>query len=186
MTPDELELLLKTLHIRQDEELRKSYARSLSFQDGLFNRWERAERLGFGSETQVYNSVQVLGDVMIGKKSFVGAFCILDGGYAPVRIGDYVSISAGVHIYSHDTMLWSLSGGQADKRTGPVTIEDCCYIGSTAVIACGVTIGRQSVVASNAFVNRDVPPRTIVGGTPAKVIGHVAVDGDKIRAVYDV
>ena len=108
------------MHIEQDEQLRRDYARSLSFQDGFFNRWERAERLGFGQDTQVYNSVQVFGDVAIGRSTFVGAFCILDGGYAPVRIGDYVSISAGVHVYSHDTVLWSLTGGKADKRSpGP-------------------------------------------------------------------
>lgn len=184
MTPLELAELLRRLHVETDEELRAKYQRSLSFQDGLFNRWDRAERLGFGEGTQVYNSAQVLGDVAIGSHTFVGAFCILDGGYAPVRIGDYVSVSAGVHIYSHDTVMWSLSGGAADKRIGPVTISDRCYLGSQSVIACGVTIGEQSVVASNSFVNRDVPARTVVGGTPARVMGRVEGEGDNLKVVF--
>ena len=184
MTGAELADALVRLHIETDEELRNKHRRSLSFQDGIFNRWDRARRLGFGAGTQVYNSVQVLGDVSIGENTFVGAFCILDGGYAPVRIGDYVSISAGVHLYSHDTVLWSLSGGRAEKRIGPVTIADCCYVGSQAIIACGVSIGPRSVVASNSFVNRDVPANTVVGGTPARQIGRVEDSGGDVRVVF--
>jgi len=186
MTPDELADLLRQLYVERDEYLRKEYARSLSFQDGLFERWDRAKRLGFGENASIYNSAQVFGEVSVGAHSFVGAFCILDGGYAKVSIGDYVSISAGVHIYSHDTVLWSLSGGQAKMRTGPVAIGDRCYIGSQAVIACGVTVGPQSVVASNSFVNSDVAPETVVGGTPAKPIGRVEGTGDAVRVIMSV
>jgi acetyltransferase-like isoleucine patch superfamily enzyme len=184
-TTAELADLLHRLHLETDEELRAKYRRSLSFQDGFFDRWERARRLGAGEAAQVYESVQVLGEVAIGRHSFVGAFCILDGGYAPVRIGDHVSISAGVHVYSHDTMLWSLSGGVADKRVGPVTIGSRCYVGSQSVIACGVTIGEQSVVGANSFVNADVPPRTVVAGSPARPIGRVEGDGAEVRVVFD-
>jgi acetyltransferase-like isoleucine patch superfamily enzyme len=184
MTVEQLAELLRRLHVDQDEQLRRDHARSLSFQDGFFNRWERAQRLGFGEGTQVYNSVQVYGDVSIGRSTFVGAFCILDGGYAPMRIGDFVSISAGVHLYTHDTVLWSLTGGRAEKRTGSVMVGDRCYIGSQAIIACGVTIGEQCVIASNSFVNENVPPRTVVAGAPARTIGHVRVKGDDVSVVY--
>ncbi|AVM75588.1 acyltransferase [Magnetospirillum gryphiswaldense] len=185
MNTVELAKLLRKLHEETDENLREEFSRSLSFQDGFFNRWDRAKRLGFGESTQIYNSVQVLGDVNIGSNSFVGAFSVLDGGYAPVRIGSFVSISAGVHIYSHDTVMWSLSGGHADKRIGAVTICDCTYVGSQSVIACGVTVGRQSVVASNSFVNDSVPDRTVVGGSPARVIGRVIEDGDQLKVVFE-
>lgn len=184
LTTESLANALMRLHVETDDALRTDHNRSLSFQDGFFDRWERARRLGFGTETQVYNSAQVFGDVSVGSHTFIGAFCVLDGGYAPVRIGDYVSVSAGVHIYSHDTVLWSLSGGIAEKRVGPVTIEDCCYLGSQCVIACGVHIGRQSVVAANSMVNKDVPARTVVGGSPARLIGRVEGEGDTVRVVY--
>jgi len=184
MTTDELAGLLRRLYVERDEGLRREYAKSLSFQDGLFERWDRAERLGFGEGSSIYNSTQVLGDVEIGKKVFVGPFCVLDGQYAKVTIGDYVSISAGVHIYSHDTMLWSLSGGVADKRIGPVAIGSCCYIGSQAIVACSTTIGAQSVIGSNSFVNDDVAPRTVVAGSPAKPIGRVEGEGADVKVVY--
>lgn len=183
--PDQLAVALNQLYREHDEHLRKNYQRSLPFPDGLFDRWERAERLGFGEGACVYNSTLVMGDVTVGPHSWVGPFVFLDGGYAPVRIGEYCSISAAVHIYSHDTVLWSLSGGRADKRVGPVSIGDHCYIGSQAIIGPGVTIGRQSVVATNSFVNRDVPERTIVGGCPACPIGRVVVEGDDIRLAFD-
>ncbi|QCO07167.1 acyltransferase [Azospirillum argentinense] len=176
---------LQALYRENDEMLRHTYHRSLSFQDGLFDRWERAKRLGFGDNTSIYNSAQVFGEVSVGACSFIGAFTILDGGYAPVRIGAYVSIAAGVHVYSHDTVLWSLSGGEAPKRVGAVTIEDRCYVGSQSVIACGVHIASCSVVAANSFVNRNVPSRTIVGGSPAIPIGRVEGEGSNIRMVFD-
>lgn len=184
MTTEELAELLRRLYVERDEHLRRTYARSLSFQDGLFERWDRAKRLGFGEGASIYNSAQVFGDVSVGLNSFVGAFTILDGGYAKITVGDYVSISAGVHIYSHDTVLWSLSGGTVKPRTGPVIVGDCCYIGSQSIVACGVTIGRQSVIAANSFVNTDVPPKTIVGGSPAIVIGRVSGEGDSVHLEF--
>lgn len=182
---DDIAAHLNALYTKQDEWLRRVHGRSLSFQDGLFDRWTRARRLGFGEGASIYNSTQVFGDVEVGDHTFIGAFVILDGGYAPIRIGGYVSVSAGVHIYSHDTMLWSLSGGVAPKRTGSVWIGDGCYIGSQSVIACGVTIGERSVVASNSFVNRTVPPRTVIGGSPARAIGRVEGEGDNTRVVFE-
>ena len=52
----------------------------------------------------------------------------------------------------------------------PVTIEDDVWIGANAVILPGVAIGTHSVVAAGAIVTKDVPPRSLVAGVPAKVI----------------
>ena len=51
-----------------------------------------------------------------------------------------------------------------------VKIEDDCWIASNAVILSGVTIGRGSVVAAGSIVTKDVPPYSVVGGNPAKLI----------------
>jgi len=51
-----------------------------------------------------------------------------------------------------------------------VTVEDDVWIGSRAIILSGVTVGRGSIVAAGAVVTRSVPPYSVVGGCPARVI----------------
>lgn len=55
-------------------------------------------------------------------------------------------------------------------RTAPIVVGDNVWIGGRAVILKGVTIGDGAVVAAGAVVTRNVPPRTIVAGVPARVI----------------
>lgn len=55
-------------------------------------------------------------------------------------------------------------------RTAPIRIGDCCFIGGGAMVMPGVTIGDRSIVAAGAVVTEDVAPRTIVAGSPARVI----------------
>src|ERR1700681_854654 len=103
--------VLETLYRERDHELRKKYKRSLGFGDAIFDRWERARSLGFGEGASIYNSAAIFGEVVVGEHTWVGPYVILDGSGGGIRIGRYCSISAGVHIYSHDTTLWALSGG---------------------------------------------------------------------------
>ena len=176
--------LLRKAHIEKDEELRVQFDRSLPFADGLFDRWERAKRLGFAEGASIYNSSLVYGDVKVGQNTWIGPYTILDGSGGEVSIGSFCSISAGVHIYTHDTVMWALSGGRLEKRTGPVQIGACCYIASQCIIAPNVSIGRQCVVAANSFVNRNVPDCTIVGGNPAKTLGRVEGEGAAVRLIF--
>ena len=184
MTHDTLKSALTGLRLKTEALLKANYDRSLPFADGLFDRWERAKRLGFADGSSIYDSSCVFGQVTVGTQTWIGPFTLLDGSGGGLSIGDYCSISAGVHIYTHDTVAWALSGGVATKRVAPVAIGSRVYIGSQSVVAYGVTIGEQSVVAANSFVNRDVAPRTIVAGTPAVVIGSVTDEGGAIRLSY--
>jgi hypothetical protein len=140
---DQLADLLRELYQQRDEELRARHNRSLPFADGMFDRWERAIRLGFGEESCVYNSAVVIGDVNVGAHTWVGPNVVLDGGYDNLRIGAYCSISAGACLYTHDTDMWSLSGGVSKLRTGAVTVEDRCYIGSHVIVGPGVRIEQN-------------------------------------------
>lgn len=54
-----------------------------------------------------------------------------------------------------------------------VKIGDHVWIGSNATILSGVSIGEWSVVAAGAVVTKDVPPMTVVGGVPARVIKKI-------------
>ena len=55
----------------------------------------------------------------------------------------------------------------------PIRIEDKVWFGANVTICPGVTIGEGAVVAAGAVVNKDVAPRTVVGGVPAKFIKNV-------------
>ena len=55
-------------------------------------------------------------------------------------------------------------------NTAPAVIKHDSWIGANATVLAGVTIGECCVVATGAFVNEDVPPYTVVGGVPARII----------------
>jgi len=185
MEPDELSDALRALRRQTDEDVRRRFDRSLPFSDMLFDRWERADRLGFGEGASVYDSALIFGDVRVGEQTWVGPYTVLDGSGGGLTIGSYCSISAGVQIYTHDTVLWALSGGQAKPRRAPVAIGDQCYLGSMAIVEAGVEVGDEAVVAANSFVNTPVASRTIVAGSPARPIGRVEDTDDGITLVYD-
>jgi acetyltransferase-like isoleucine patch superfamily enzyme len=143
--------------------------RSLPENEMKSDRFLRAESLGFGKGTSIYQSSYVYGDVKVGKFTWIGPFTILDG-TGGLEIGSHCSISAGVQIYSHDTVKWAISGGKEKYEHGSVKIGDNCYIGPNSVISKGVAIGKGSVVGANSFVNADVPEGGKVAGCPAKKI----------------
>lgn len=155
--------------------MRARWNRDLPFEELLFDRWERALSLGFGEATSIYHNSYIYGNVKVGEHTWIGPYTILDGS-GNLTIGSYCSISAGVHIYTHDTVEWAVSGGKSNYKHAPVKIGDCCYIGSQTVITKGVTVGRQSVIGACSFLNRDIPPNSIAVGTPCRVIGKVIVD----------
>ena len=184
---DELDRLLgetRRLYRRLRDAAREQWDRDLPLDELLFDRWERARALGFGEGTSIYHSSYVYGEVRVGRGTWIGPFTILDG-TGGLRIGDTCSISSGVQIYTHDTVMWAVTGGEAEYEHASVSIGDCCYIGPNAVVAKGITIGERSVIGAGSFVNRDLPPRSIAVGAPCRTIGSVVVDDDDVSFEYD-
>ncbi len=109
-----------------------------------------------------------------------------------ISVGDHVSVNTGVHIDGQGGLTMGsyimigpncaiVTAGHGFKRTdipmvqqpfeyGPIVIEDDVWIGSNAVISPGVRIGRGSIIASGAVVVKDVPPFSVYGGVPAKLL----------------
>jgi len=101
----------------------------------------------------------------IGKNVFINHACsFLDMG--GITIEDEVLIGPKVNLITENHPL-----DPADRRaliTKPIVIKRKAWIGASATILPGVTIGENSVVAAGAVVTKDVPDNTIVGGVPAK------------------
>ncbi len=114
-------------------------------------------------------------NIHLGRKVFFNFGCvILD--CAEVRIGEYTQLAPGVHIY---TATHPLSA--AARRAGPelakaVTIGSDVWIGGSAVICPGVTIGDRAVIGAGAVVTRDIPPDSVAVGNPARVVKQIPRD----------
>jgi acetyltransferase-like isoleucine patch superfamily enzyme len=173
------------LHARLRADMAERFDRDLPLQDLLVDRWERARLLGFGEGSSIYASAYVYGQVSVGDGTWIGPNVVLDGS-GGLRIGSGCDISAGVQVYTHDTVERVLSEGATGTARSPTTIEDHVHVGAGAVIARGVTIGHHSVVGACAFVNRDVAPYTVALGVPARPAGRVEIAGDgRVSLVYD-
>lgn len=101
---------------------------------------------------------------------------IAQNGFIQVRgkviIGNNIMFGPGVSIFSEDhgfsdTTIPMVE--QPEIRKG-VTIEDDVWIGTRAVILGGVTIGKGSIIAAGCIVNASVPPYSIVGGVPGRIL----------------
>ena len=141
----------------------------------LTDRWENAKFLDFGEGTSVYDDVLIIGDVKVGKNTWIGPFVVLDGS-GGLEIGNYCSISAGVQIYTHNSVNWAVSLGKEKYERKLVKIGIGVYIGPLSVVSMGVNIGDQSIIGALSFVNGDIPPRSVAFGIPAKIKGKVEFD----------
>ena len=90
-----------------------------------------------------------------------------------VTFGDFCMLGPNVSIYTatHPTDYEMRNAGP--ELGWDVKIGNCCWIGGSAVICPGVTIGDNVVVASGAVVTKDVPSNVVVAGNPAKIIKHL-------------
>lgn len=162
---------LKKFWLIRQKEVSEKFNRTLPFADYIVDRWEKARELGFGEGASIYDSSLVLGDVKVGNDTWIGPFTVLDGSGGLV-IGSNCAISAGVQIYTHDTVERSLSGGVAPVVRARTIIGSNCYIGPNAVIAKGVTIGDRVVIGANSLVLKDIPAGVKAFGTPCVVVGQ--------------
>jgi acetyltransferase-like isoleucine patch superfamily enzyme len=108
--------------------------------------------------------------VKIGKKVHIGPMVTIDDVYPNfVFIEDGVSLAGQIYILTHNKPL-EYHKHLSESFLGPVTIKKNAWIAIGVIILPGVTVGEGAIVASGSVVTRDVPPNTMVGGVPAKVL----------------
>lgn len=78
-----------------------------------------------------------------------------------IHVGEDTYIASGTRILTHD---------YCKKLYGHTHIGKCCFIGTDALLLCGVTLGDHVIVGGGAVVSKDVPDNTIVAGNPARII----------------
>lgn len=144
-----------------------------------------------GQGTRIWQFVVILSEAKIGRDCNICSHCLIEN---DVVIGDRVTIKSGVQ-------LWNGIRLENDVFVGPnVTFTNDRFprskhypetfaktlvcigasIGAGAVLLPGVTIGANAMVGAGAVVTRSVPPNAIVVGNPAKIVGYVDADQNKI------
>lgn len=114
--------------------------------------------------------------VRVPSGSRLGHYCYIGSGFyspSPVCIGDLSMLSTSVRIVGADHGIDNprLPTRLDFRWKHDVTvIEADAWLGHDVVLKAGVTIGLGSVVAAGSVVVKNVPPNTVVGGNPAKVI----------------
>lgn len=111
------------------------------------------------------------GNLRIGRKVVMGATNTINC-YLDIEIGDDCILADWIYICDFDHRYEDMT--IPIKKQGivksPVKIGPDCWLGEKSTVLRGVTIGTGSVIASHALVNKDVPPNSIVGGVPARVL----------------
>ncbi len=112
---------------------------------------EYRERVRFGTNVFINANLMILGsgEVTIGNNALIGP----DSRFYTVN-----------HAFDVETRR------EGWERAFPIVLEDDVWLGGSVVICPGVTIGRGSVVAAGSVVTKDVPPMSVVGGNPARVL----------------
>lgn len=159
-------------------------------------RWQLRGARALGERARVWGSMSVtaLGELVIGSRArivstivpvelFVGEQARMEIGsnvyinygcsiaaLKHIRIGDHCSI--GTYAIIMDNNFHRVEPDRRDERpeSAPVILEENVWLGARVIVLPGVTIGRDSVVAAGSIVTRDIPPRSLAAGNPARVI----------------
>lgn len=102
--------------------------------------------------------------LVLGKNSFINSDCKIRC-HKEITIGEDCAISHDFTITDSDAH--ELNGS---RSTNPIHIGNHVWIGTRVTILSGVTVGDGAVIAAGALVTKDVSPRTLVGGVPARVL----------------
>ena len=109
----------------------------------------------------------------------VGDYCLICSGVRigsadEIRIGDNSMIASGVYITDSD---WhDIYNRISIGKTAPVRIENNVWIGDSAIVCKGVTIGENSIIGAGAVVVDSVPANCVAAGNPAKVVKKLDIE----------
>ena len=124
-----------------------------------FDSWQQP-KIEHGKLTQWNWVVYRPENFKLGKKTDIGVFTAIFAHYG-VTIEDEVQIGSHCTLYSASTI---------DDKQGPVVLRRNCRIGSHSIVMPGVTVGENTIVGAQSFVNKNLPPNEVWAGSPVHFI----------------
>jgi maltose O-acetyltransferase len=108
-------------------------------------------------------------NIIIGERVFFNFNCvILDVTY--VRIGSRTKFGPNVQVYTATHPIDHIERASGLEYAKPITIGEDCWLGGSAVICPGVTIGHRTIIGAGSVVTRDIPSDVFAAGNPCRVI----------------
>lgn len=111
----------------------------------------------------IQDRCKIIGDVFIGQNTLLAPDVFLSSGNHYFKYKPYLLIK-------EQDKLVVKNADDFKKTSNKIFIGEDCWIGKNVMVSNGVVIGRGAIVAANSFVNKNIPPYEIWGGTPAKKI----------------
>ena len=156
---------------------------------------EVSDKAVLGEGSKVWNLAQVRENATIGENTIISKNVYVD---FEVTIGCNVKIQNNVSVYHGVTIEDDVFVGpsaiftndfrprsvNADWKVTPTLIEKGASIGAGATLICGIKVGQYAMVGSGAVVNKDVPAHALVVGNPAKAVGFVYKNGERVKTEH--
>ncbi len=151
-----------------------------------------SEQAHIGEGTRVWAFVNIMDGAVIGRNCNICDHCYVEG---KVRLGDQVTIKNNVPVYDgviiEDNVFVGPNATFVNDRhprsrssgwtLEPTLLRKGASIGANATVMCGVTVGEYAVIGAGCVVVRDVPPHAVMVGNPARQIGWVNKDGQRVN-----
>ncbi len=122
-----------------------------------------------GKKVEIGSRCSLSTDLRIGSRSGIGNNCLLQAG---CTLGDDVMMGPDVKIYTktHNYSAMDRPMHEQGIKSNAVVIGNDVWIGANVIILPGVTVGDHSILGASAVVTKPVPPYSIVGGNPARIL----------------
>lgn len=151
-----------------------SIGKNVYIEDDAKIRIRDGGKIEIGDHCEILDGVLIStygGDITIGDNCSINPYTIIYG-HGGVRIGSNVLIAAQCAIVpvNHSFNDLNISIREQGHAAKGIVIGDNVWIGHGCSILDGVTIGTGCVIAAGSVVNKSIPPNTIMGGVPAKII----------------
>jgi len=161
----------------------------------IHNTAEVSEQANLGDGVKVWNLAQVRENAQIGSNSILSKNVYVD---FEVSIGKNVKIQNNVSVYHGVTIEDDVFVGPSaiftndfrpravnpDWEITPTLVKKGASIGAGATLVCGIEIGEYAMIGSGAVVNKTVPAHALVVGNPAKLVGFVYKNGERVQSEH--